>query len=237
MSEQTVGLEGGATPGAGVSDGASPRPGLRERKKQRRRETIARVALELFDRHGFAATTIPQIAEAADVSPRTVSSYFPAKEDLVFPDTAESFERLEQRLRQRLPGESAMDALRAWIMAELPGWEGRDAQLRMQRRVIESDGGLQAVERHHHAQAERRIADAIAHDLGSPVDELEPRMAAAATIAIFDVLGEHRKQAPEREPIALAGEQPEALVLLDRALTFVAAGVQAMRDYDADHAA
>ncbi|WP_320671151.1 TetR/AcrR family transcriptional regulator [Patulibacter defluvii] len=231
MDEQTVDA-GSGVPGAGAGDGASPRPGLRERKKQRRRETIARVALELFDRQGFAATTIPQIAEEADVSPRTVSSYFPAKEDLVFPDTEEAFARLDERLRLRQPGESATDALRAWIMAELPGWEGRDAQLRMQRRVIESDVGLQALERHHHTQAERRIAEAIAADLGTAPDELEPRMAAAATIAIFDVLGEHRKQEPEEAPMVPNGEQPEALALLDRALTFVGAGVRAMRDYD-----
>ena len=62
-------------------------PGLRERKRVRTRITIARAALELFDRQGFQETTIPQIAEAADVSPRTVSAYFPHKEELAFPDT------------------------------------------------------------------------------------------------------------------------------------------------------
>jgi DNA-binding transcriptional regulator YbjK len=33
-------------------------PGHRARKKERTRETIARVALELFARDGFAATTL-----------------------------------------------------------------------------------------------------------------------------------------------------------------------------------
>ena len=78
--------------------------GLRERKRQRTRETIARVALELFDRQGFQETTIAQIAEAADVSPRTVSAYFPHKEDLAFPDVEAEFAAFDARLRDRLAG-------------------------------------------------------------------------------------------------------------------------------------
>ncbi len=59
-------------------------PGLRERKKAKTRDTIVRVALGLFAEQGYGQTTIAQIAEGADVSPRTVSTYFPAKEDIVF---------------------------------------------------------------------------------------------------------------------------------------------------------
>ena len=58
--------------------------GLRARKKERTRATITRVSLELFARDGFAATTLSAIAEAAEVSPRTVSTYFPSKEGIVF---------------------------------------------------------------------------------------------------------------------------------------------------------
>ena len=47
--------------------------GLRERKRVRTRRAIADGPLELFARQGFHATTIPQIADAAEVSPRTVS--------------------------------------------------------------------------------------------------------------------------------------------------------------------
>src|SRR5438309_1930906 len=68
------------------TQGAGPRPGLRERKKARTRAEIQRHALRLFRRQGYEATTISQIAEAAEVSESTFFRYFPTKEDVVLWD-------------------------------------------------------------------------------------------------------------------------------------------------------
>jgi AcrR family transcriptional regulator len=72
--------------------------GLRERKKARTRATIREHALRLFRDQGYGATTVEQIAEAAEVSPATFYRYFPTKEDVVLQDDLDvlALEALEQ---------------------------------------------------------------------------------------------------------------------------------------------
>ena len=60
--------------------------GLRERKKQKTRDSIQRTALRLFERQGYEETTIEQIAAAVEISPSTFFNYFPTKEDVVLYD-------------------------------------------------------------------------------------------------------------------------------------------------------
>jgi AcrR family transcriptional regulator len=204
--------------------------GLRERKKLRTRETIARVALELFAEHGFHETTIKQIADAADVSPRTVSGYFPTKEELVFPEYHVLFDALETRLREREPGETAMEALRAWIGLLLDADKDDLARRRCRRTVIESDNALRAYERGVQERAEQIIAAAVAVDLDLPADDVVPRMVGAATMAAMEAMGRDHKDR-EDDP---ADQDPEvfrdaALAMLDQAFAFLGAGVQGLR--------
>src|SRR5215203_3521882 len=96
--------------------------GLRARKKQRTREQIVEAAMRLFAERGYHATTIADIATAADVAPRTFFAYFPSKEAVVFHNLDRDLESLASALRDRLPGETAFDALRRWIDAMFDRW-------------------------------------------------------------------------------------------------------------------
>ncbi|MDA0184036.1 TetR/AcrR family transcriptional regulator [Solirubrobacter phytolaccae] len=205
-------------------DTESEREGLRERKKRQTRDTIVRTALELFDRQGFAATTIPEIAEAANVSPRTVSTYFQAKEDLVFPGTTEMFERLEALLSARGPDKTTADTLRTWFAEEVPRLESE--HFVVARRVIQSSEHLIGYSGRFRARGEEIIARSIAEDLSADPGELEPRLASAATLAIFGVLDSLKDKQDDCAPT----DHTAALGLLDRALLFVDAGIRALRD-------
>lgn len=58
--------------------------GLRERKRRQTREALIRAAVGLFDRYGYDAVTVAQVAASAGVSTKTFFNYFPGKEDVVF---------------------------------------------------------------------------------------------------------------------------------------------------------
>ena len=57
--------------------------GRRQRRRAETRERIFRAALGLFAEHGFTATTVEQITEAADVGKGTFFNYFRNKEDVL----------------------------------------------------------------------------------------------------------------------------------------------------------
>jgi AcrR family transcriptional regulator len=200
--------------------------GLRERKKLRTRETIARVALELFTEQGFHETTIREIADRAEVAPRTVSMYFPVKEELVFTEHGALFDELEERLRHRPAGETAADALRAWISTVLADDRLELDKTRSRRQLIDSDHALRTYERGLTERAELLVADAVATDLGLPADDLLPRMVGAATMAALDALGD---DAVDDQAVPPAEYRRRALELVDQAMTFIASGIRGLQ--------
>lgn len=58
-------------------------PGLRDRKKVRQRESLVDAATRLFELRGIDATSMDDIADAAEVSRATVFNYFPYKEAIL----------------------------------------------------------------------------------------------------------------------------------------------------------
>ena len=86
--------------------------GLRERKKRETRQLIADIASGLFILRGFDDVTVAEIAVAAGVSKMTVFNYFPRKEDLFLDRHADRLRELEDVVRERPAGESAVAALR-----------------------------------------------------------------------------------------------------------------------------
>jgi len=91
--------------------------GLRERKKARTRQAFEDAALTLFERQGFEGTTVEQIAELCEVSPRTFFRYFATKEDVLFGDAADKRALLISAIESRPTGEPPLRSMRAAVLA------------------------------------------------------------------------------------------------------------------------
>src|ERR1700743_1789484 len=93
--------------------GRAATAGLREAKKARTAASLREHALRLFREHGYQATTVEQIAAAAEVSPSTFFRYFPTKEDVVLQDDMDT--RLIAALEQQPAGLGPVAAIRAAV--------------------------------------------------------------------------------------------------------------------------
>jgi AcrR family transcriptional regulator len=201
--------------------------GLRERKKQRTREQIVEAAMRLFAERGFHATTITDIAAAAEVAPRTFFAYFPSKEAVVFHNLDRDLDGLASALRDRLPGETAFDALRRWLDAMFDEWMAEEDEALLRKRLCREDEGLANFQGGVMARIQELLLEAIAADLGEPQDALRPRLVAAAAMAALNSLeGSLDEKAEQQGPSAKA----EALAVLDEAMIFLRGGIGALQD-------
>ena len=162
--------------------------GLRERKNRRTRRAIVQAAAELTLESGYASATIPRIAERADVSPRTVSTWFPAKDDILFGRVDETIARATQHLRTG-PGD-VVDRIEAWIDRR-----GRPASSHDPR-------DLAAARRRDHARrrccapgrtssssrSSPRSRQAVARDTGAAAEDVGPQTFAGAAMAFLFTL-------------------------------------------------
>jgi AcrR family transcriptional regulator len=202
-------------------DISPPKPGLRERKKQQTRDTIARVALQLFAERGYDETTLAEIAEAADVSPRTIFAYYESKEDILFCGEAAFLDLLKQKLDQRPPGTTTVDAIREFLSSVPPP----DDEARLRKKILTTSPALQMKIRARHAQLEPLLAESIAKDLGAGPDDIRPTLIAASITAAFTTVRDRLFEAEVGEPIS----HDEAMRTIDQVLEFLRGGLEALQ--------
>jgi AcrR family transcriptional regulator len=163
-----------------------PPQSLRERKKDRTRRTLQAEALRLFAAKGFQATTIEEIAAAAEVAPRTFFRYFPTKEEVVF--WADYQPTLAGLVAARPDDEPALEALRRGITDGLAAFYAQDRERLLERiKLIFRTRALQPRMRQQQAGWAAGMAELLADRLGVRPDDLEVRAIAAAVAAVLFV--------------------------------------------------
>ncbi|WP_266381908.1 TetR family transcriptional regulator [Streptomyces canus] len=167
---------------------------LRERKKQRTREALLRVAIELFTTEGYERTTVDDIADAVEVSQRTFFRYFAGKEDAALALDEMTVTRFVDAVRARPPHEPPLDALR---QAVLESWdtlhEVVESVVPVERflamyRVIESTPVLLAAHLRRSAEAEEVLTRVLAEREGlDAATDPRPRLLVAVFSGVMRV--------------------------------------------------
>ncbi len=176
--------EAGAA-GAGPAEAGAAKPmGLRERKKAKTRAAIRQHALRLFRERGYSATTVEQIAAAAEVSPATFFRYFPTKEDVVLQDEMDVL--TVQALEAQPAGLGPIAAMRGATRAMLAGLSSEE--LARLQETIELSMAVPEVRARAVDEFTRTIdvmAAAVAKRAGREPDDFAARNVAGAVIGVI----------------------------------------------------
>jgi AcrR family transcriptional regulator len=190
--------------------------GLRALKKRRTRRDIVVATLELSLESCYRATTIPMIAERALVSPRTVSTYFPNKDEIPFDGSEEVLEGLAARLGEK--DRPLIERLRLWIADRGPH---HDEELEVLRRqALTRDSDLRLIEHRYLDRFAEVVAAAVAEELGAAPADPGPQTFAAAFLGVLLSL---------RNRLADSKRKKKPEEALEAGFKFLEAGLVALR--------
>jgi AcrR family transcriptional regulator len=193
---------------------AGLRGGLRERKKARTRAAIRETAMRLFEQQGYAATTVDQIAEAAEVSQSTFFRYFPTKEDVVLTDDYDPMlvEAIRAQPADLHPIDALMAAMRSVFGSLTP--EEADSERRRQA-LFERVPELRSRVLQQTVAVIDLLADVIAERAGLPAGNLSARTVAGAVVGVVLAV----------TPSGSNAFHPEARARIEQALTLLRDGL------------
>jgi AcrR family transcriptional regulator len=161
--------------------------GLRSRKRRETRGRISSAALALFLEKGFEATTVDEIAAAADVSKRSFFDYFPSKEELISAWQDEFGLSLAEGIAARPPGEPMTRTVElALTDALVAKFTPRSMAI---GKLIHDTPALRSREHTKYARLEQCLCEALALRYGPEVRQ-KARLLAMVAIGGMRVAGE-----------------------------------------------
>ena len=161
-----------------------PQPGLRERKKTKTRFAIQQEALRLFQAQGYHATTVEQIAEAAEVSASTVFRYFPTKDALVLTDDYDPI--MVERFRAQPPELGVVAAFRSALRETFEGMPPEQVTAARERHtLVMAVPELRASFADFTVASIRLVADLVAERTGRRADDAEVVAVCGALLGVM----------------------------------------------------
>ncbi|WP_369213385.1 TetR/AcrR family transcriptional regulator, partial [Streptomyces flavofungini] len=169
---------------------------------------------------GYEATTVEQIAEAAEVSPSTVFRYFPAKEDIVLTDAFDPV--LERELRERPADEPIAESLRQVLRrAVVLGFSAEPEEAVLRTRLMVEVPAVRSRMLESMAATGGMLCRVIAERTGGDPGDLEVR---AFSMGLMGALTETTAYWAER------GHKDDLADLVDRTLSVLTSGFSGAPD-------
>jgi AcrR family transcriptional regulator len=160
--------------------------GLRERKKARTRADLTEAALRQFTQRGFDETTIEDIVDACEVSPRTFFRYFDSKEDVVIGFYDDLGEELQELVAARPADESPFAATRNALESFAAMYQERRARVCAVSQLAFATAPIRARLLDKHARWENGLTRVLAERLEVDANtDPRPRLVAAVSLAAF----------------------------------------------------
>lgn len=194
------------------------RPGLRERKNARTREAIERAAYELTIEQGYERTTVVEIAERADIAPRTVFTRYPTKDSIIFGRSDASAARLTEAITAH--DGALVDRLAMFIRDSIAAYQNALELEKLRVRAILGDPYLRRTLRGQLDATEDTIAQQLATELGVPPTSAGVRVFAAGVTGLFMAMLDNCVQDPEHH---------DSLAIIEAGLPVLRAALDALR--------
>ena len=159
--------------------------GLRERKKAKTRAAVRAQAIRMFAEQGYAATTVEQIAEAAEISPSTFFGYFASKEMVIVADEYDQviLDAFRNQPAETPPIRAFRNSVKA-AMALIPRTAAEEQQEYTRRVLTQTVPELRSAMLEQYSVSLDELAEIIAQRTGHTNSDLRVRVVAGALIGV-----------------------------------------------------
>lgn len=187
-----------------MENSSTKEKGLRERK---RRETLHRIAeqgLKLFLTHGYEATTLDAIAEAAGISRRTFFYYFKSKEEILLAWQDGGFnETLRAALLEQSTKQSPLNAVKSALLELTLRFQADYKQTRVIERLMCANEALRIRHQAKYVEKEQAVFDALCQMWPQPKRQPALRIVAMMSIGALRLAIDNWNRDQGKRPIAV----------------------------------
>ncbi|MET3839526.1 helix-turn-helix domain-containing protein [Bradyrhizobium sp. OAE829] len=191
-------------PQEAMENSSTKEKGLRERK---RRETLHRIAeqgLKLFLTHGYEATTLDAIAEAAGISRRTFFYYFKSKEEILLAWQDGGFnETLRAALLEQSTKQSPLNAVKSALLELTLRFQADYKQTRVIERLMCANEALRIRHQAKYVEKEQAVFDALCQMWPQPKRQPALRIVAMMSIGALRLAIDNWNRDQGKRPIAV----------------------------------